>query len=288
MLDSSIRVGGSSGGKGDQSIPTCSSVVRLQLTPDTQSCIVPVKYFDDYVPLVRSLCDHIYELDGNPGAPRRQEYYSLGITLSEELVAELNKEAGDVAMDADAVSEDESDHGDIFAPLLTPPLTDDFMDVDMDMQPLLGPALDDNAPPQQAPDGPAFASSSAASKANDAAGSAQSPSDPGSSSSHATPAPSSSGSPPQQKTEADAGCELCGYRPKGDPRWFHGSMAKHKKLQHSAKPPKMYRCPYPGCSSAYKNRPDNLRQHQLEKKHFVEGQDGASSRRPSKRRRVAS
>ena len=87
-----------------------------------------------------------------------------------------------------------------------------------------------------------------------------------------------------QKVEADACCEICGYRPKGDPQWFKGSMAKHKKLQHSKAPPRIYKCPYPGCTSQYKNRPDNLRQHQLDKGHFVDGEN--ASRRPNKRKKV--
>lgn len=97
-----------------------------------------------------------------------------------------------------------------------------------------------------------------------------------------SPAP---GSSPAKLVEADSCCEICGYRPKGDPRWFPGSMAKHKKLQHATSPPKIYRCPFPGCTSQYKNRPDNLRQHQIDKGHFVEGQDDAS-RRPGKRKRM--
>lgn len=90
----------------------------------------------------------------------------------------------------------------------------------------------------------------------------------------------------QQKVEADSCCDICGYRPKGDPQWFKGSMAKHKKLQHSTEPPKIYKCPYPGCTSQYKNRQDNLRQHQIEKNHWVQG-DEVTPRRPSKRRKVA-
>jgi hypothetical protein len=84
--------------------------------------------------------------------------------------------------------------------------------------------------------------------------------------------------------KAPPSCHICGYRPKGDPQWFKGSMAKHMKLQHSTEPPKIYKCPYPGCTSQYKNRPDNLRQHQLEKNHWVEG-DEVAPRRPSKRRK---
>ncbi|KAI1377649.1 hypothetical protein F4677DRAFT_43599 [Hypoxylon crocopeplum] len=97
-----------------------------------------------------------------------------------------------------------------------------------------------------------------------------------------SPKPTSSTS---QKIEANDACEICGYRPKGDPQWFKGSMAKHKKMQHSTGPPVIYKCPFPGCSSQYKNRQDNLRQHQIEKNHFV-GDD--AGRRPSKRKKMSS
>jgi hypothetical protein len=88
------------------------------------------------------------------------------------------------------------------------------------------------------------------------------------------------------KVESDSCCEICGYRPEGDPRWFPGSMAKHKKLQHPSSPPKIYRCPYPGCTSQYKSRPDNLRQHQIKKGHFVDGEDEDNARRPPKRKKM--
>ncbi|KXJ92364.1 hypothetical protein Micbo1qcDRAFT_233641 [Microdochium bolleyi] len=88
------------------------------------------------------------------------------------------------------------------------------------------------------------------------------------------------------QVEANSCCEICGYRPKGDPQWFKGSMAKHRKLQHSTDPPTIYQCPFPGCTSAYKNRQDNLRQHQIEKNHFVDD-DGQQQKRPHKRRRVS-
>ncbi|CAM1511282.1 Fc.00g087950.m01.CDS01 [Cosmosporella sp. VM-42] len=101
----------------------------------------------------------------------------------------------------------------------------------------------------------------------------------------ATSPPSPAQDTSQNKVESNSCCELCGYRPKGDPRWFGGSMAKHKKLQHSTTPPKIYRCPFPGCTSQYKNRPDNLRQHQIEKGHFVDGQ-GEAGRRPNKRKKT--
>ncbi|KAF5682467.1 hypothetical protein FDENT_7639 [Fusarium denticulatum] len=99
-----------------------------------------------------------------------------------------------------------------------------------------------------------------------------------------SPAPAASSSSPTAKIKSDSSCKLCGYTPEGDPRWFSGSMAKHMKLQHSTKPPTIYRCPYPGCTSQYKNRPDNLRQHQIEKGHFLEGQDVV--KRSNKRRKI--
>lgn len=102
--------------------------------------------------------------------------------------------------------------------------------------------------------------------------------------SQSSPALATSTSTNAAKTESVNCCAICGYRPKGDPRWFGGSMAKHKKLQHAPTPPKIYQCPYPGCTSQYKNRPDNLRQHQIEKGHFVDGQD--VGRRPSKRKKT--
>ncbi|ERS99855.1 hypothetical protein HMPREF1624_03220 [Sporothrix schenckii ATCC 58251] len=86
------------------------------------------------------------------------------------------------------------------------------------------------------------------------------------------------------EVEADDCCELCGYRPKGDPKWFRGSMAKHRLTKHSAEV--IYKCPFPNCTSQYRNRPDNLRQHQLEKNHFVEG-DEVVAKKPRKHNRPA-
>jgi hypothetical protein len=107
------------------------------------------------------------------------------------------------------------------------------------------------------------------------------PSPAGSQQAASAAADASSGS----KIESNTTCSLCGYRPKGDPRWFGGSMAKHMKLQHATTPPKIYRCPYPGCTSQFQKRPDNLRQHQIEKGHFMDGQS-ESSTRVSKRKKA--
>jgi hypothetical protein len=68
-------------------------------------------------------------------------------------------------------------------------------------------------------------------------------------------------------------------------------MAKHMKTMHSPDPPKIYKCPFPGCTSQFKNRADNLRQHQLVQGHFVDGEgggagDGGARERPVKRKKV--
>lgn len=98
-----------------------------------------------------------------------------------------------------------------------------------------------------------------------------------------SPGPVGSDSSPSSSVASNSCCEICGYRPKGDPRWFSGSMAKHKRLQHASGPAKIYRCPYPGCKSEFSKRPDNLKKHQIDRGHFVDGEAG---RPPSKKRRV--
>lgn len=191
-------------------------------------------------------------------------------------------------LDASEISEPESDDDALFDCIfdsLTPSLTDDFiMDMDIETLPLLSLEQEESSKPTDV-ERPTL--SSTPPEDNTTASSTESPASAAFPVKNALQTPISPTSPPQQKLElADASCELCGYRPKGDPRWFHGSMAKHKKTQHSTEPPKIYKCPYPGCISAYKNRPDNLRQHQIEKNHFMDGHDGAS-RRPSKRKKMA-
>lgn len=257
---------------------------ELETLQAGQQCIVTSKYHDSYAPFVRTLCDPIYELDGSSGLLRRQDYYALGISMSEALIKELQAEP----LDFDAVSTFGSDND---APLefLTPPLTDDLMDIDSEVQPLLGLSIEDLASQ------PASKNTSTENLPNVTAEDLSRSASNASSGQSATKNLSSSKLPTQsggeqqaqqQKLEADACCEICGYRPKGDPRWFHGSMAKHRKLQHSTDPPKIYKCNYPGCSSAFKNRPDNLRQHQIEKGHFVDGEAGLS-KRPSKRKKIS-
>lgn len=194
-------------------------------------------------------------------------------------------------MDSDAVSALGSDND---AALESS--TDDLMDMESDVQPLLGLGIDDldiqpastNRPTKHSntTTKPAIAATTDLSRSAGNASTSRIGIQTPSSSSASPTLPEKEQQTQQQKLEADACCEICGYRPKGDPRWFHGSMAKHRKLQHSTDPPKIYKCKYPGCSSAFKNRPDNLRQHQIEKGHFVDGEEGPS-KRPNKRKKVS-
>lgn len=248
-------------------------------------CIVPSRYFDNYVPLVRSLCDPLYGSNGASEPSGRHEYYSLGISLSEELVTELDV----VPNHFGSVSPVQSSHN-AFPDSLTPPLSDNLFDMDIDMQPPVVLDLQGITAPVDHSKRTTNTSNILAD--HEAIGSVNLSRSASSFSNNAvqetfSSSPASSDQPTQPlKVETGNCCEICGYRPKGDPRWFHGSMQKHKKLQHSSAPPKIYKCPYPGCNSAYKNRPDNLRQHQIEKNHFVEGEEGAT-RRPTKRKKTS-
>ncbi|KAI1362460.1 hypothetical protein F5Y08DRAFT_274937 [Xylaria arbuscula] len=46
-----------------------------------------------------------------------------------------------------------------------------------------------------------------------------------------------------QKVEANECCEICGFRPKGDPQWFKSSLAKHKKIKHPTNTPAIFKYP---------------------------------------------
>lgn len=208
------------------------------------------------MPFVRSLCDPMYE-QHNLGDSERRRYYSHTITLTETLISELDD--------------------DLEAARLHDPALDDFMNslnatLDegfLDTEPLLSLPADISGAEYSTEDVTA-STPTVESKA-----------------SKASPISEEQAQlAMKQKIEANSCCEICGYRPKGDPKWFSGSMAKHRKLQHSREPPKLFACPFPSCSSQYKNRPDNLRQHQIEKGHFV-GDEPSSGRRPSKRKKLA-
>ncbi|KAI9167104.1 hypothetical protein HJFPF1_03228 [Paramyrothecium foliicola] len=250
--------------------------LELELMHAGRIFLSPTVFFGHYSSAVRTQIDSLYAQTGSQLIPRIT-YYQQGIKLIESLIQS--------SVMPPAVWENAPTAGPSFDALdqyitsITPseatPL--DLMPLPMGVLPGL----------EQSP-----AAVSSAAMVNSTISPAHYLPDPdntslmgGPSAAATSPSTPAATSPPAKLVEADMCCEICGYRPKGDPKWFGGSMAKHKKLQHATSPPKIYRCPYPGCTSQYKNRPDNLRQHQLDKGHFVDGQE-ESSRRPSKRKRT--
>ncbi|KAK4140362.1 uncharacterized protein C8A04DRAFT_15018 [Dichotomopilus funicola] len=229
------------------------------------------KFFGVYVPHVRKLCDQLYMIH-DVGVSRRDVYHGLGVTLIETLVSELDNSGSkleaqppdDIDMFLNEIPEVPSPPA-AKSPGKPPPLKTKFSQTQL----LTPTASSSGSSPSDTTASPTTASPATTERPQ------RSPAE--------TPDQQSSNG---QKVEANSCCDICGYRPKGDPQWFKGSMAKHRRLQHSTEPPKIFKCPFPGCTSQYKNRQDNLRQHQIEKNHWVEGDEGPP-RRPSKRRRVA-
>ena len=242
----------------------------------------PRRFFDDFVPQVREMSEPIYQ-QHDAGASRRNDYHCLGVTLVETIMAEFDSLSPDNSVHQ-ILEDDLDDNFDEYFNKLSP---DCVAEIGSEFDHLLGTTSQGNlAELASGLQVPVFMTTPPESGTS----SGQSPiSSPATldenqrQSSHSSePTTEQSNA---QKLEANSCCEICGYRPKGDPQWFKGSMAKHKKLQHSAAPPKIFKCPYPGCSSQYKNRPDNLRQHQIEKNHWVQGEEG-TQRRPSKRKKL--
>ncbi|KAI0171752.1 hypothetical protein GGR52DRAFT_437418 [Hypoxylon sp. FL1284] len=269
--------------------------------------------FDEFIPEVRRLCEPIY---AEQGFGSRQRYQSLGASLVEGLVQNIASDPQHAQEESGTYTLGLSEtYNDDFLEKLHETF-DDPSGIDNEFLANLGtnaPQLNqtDLAPAQEynttvipvtfqaspsiqvAVTGPKSYTSATSRTGT--------PSEPYTESPDltrplvlSTPKPSTPGRPEAspkptsssmgQKVEANDACEICGYRPKGDPQWFKGSMAKHKKMQHSAGPPTIYKCPYPGCSSQYKNRQDNLRQHQIEKNHFVGDEE---RRRPPKRKKTS-
>ncbi|KAI8219699.1 hypothetical protein K4K55_012082 [Colletotrichum sp. SAR 10_96] len=256
---------------------------ELELMQVGKGCMSVPEYFDNYVPEVRERFGALYS-QPIPGYATRSEYHAHGIELMRSIICGLcEKQASEkpVHDSSQAATDGNLDEfirnmtNDLDGSLGDFMVPDDFgipnVQVSMDATTLSDPltAFYDSS------EDPALdilqpLTTIGNKTADDSLRSAQ-----------AAKASSSS----KGEVQANDCCEICGYRPKGDPQWFKGSMAKHKKLQHSAAPPKIYRCPYPGCTSQYKNRPDNLKQHQQDKGHFVEGD--TSVRRPSKRKKTS-
>ncbi|KAG7101193.1 hypothetical protein HYQ44_019287 [Verticillium longisporum] len=238
-------------------------------------------YFDSYVPAVRQHCDNIYEY-ATPDTTSRAIYHLCGIRIMKDVMSDLHQSV--TSLDVNGTDKETLD--DIFKTLTTG-FEDDHLD---DMLILDGSDGVVAAPDTKISLGDNMSEGLMATYF-------------GGYNSLCPPATSSSGDTQQNvlgtqrlgstqqdlsneagnKVESPDCCNICGFRPKGHPKWFKGTLTKHKKLQHKTTPPTIYRCPFPGCTSQYKNRPDNLRQHQLDKSHFV---DGEGVRRPSKRKKV--
>lgn len=230
-------------------------------------------FFDTFVPIARAQAEPLYLL-GPPHSTSRSHYHELGIYLIKNLMTG-SLQSSDCLAPGTLLSTGQQHHQRNYIPSPTTPALDDFdfladaLDcvtydssrgslAEFTTQPLLPMSPATNIPDR-----------------GDSSNSTNTPT---------SLSPGEAAAQSSTKMEAsNSCCELCGYRPEGDPRWFPGSMAKHKKLQHGTSPPRIYQCPYPGCSSKYTNRPDNLRQHQLKKGHFVDGEEPEQPRTKRKK-----
>ncbi|KAK4191959.1 hypothetical protein QBC35DRAFT_374514 [Podospora australis] len=272
---------------------TISSVrrIEIELLCAGRECLSKQTFYNIYNPAIRELCDHIYGRH-DTGTMRRNMYHDAGISLIESLIPVIDTSSPPQTLPLT----DEPSNNLQFAGQSTHTtggMTDDFenfLNFGASTTPI--PTTDLNINDLTASNSTLAATSPIATSSNSGSSSPALDGKPfhdNVSTSLKTEQSPVKTTPEEQvfkASEADSCCDECGYRPKGDPQWFKGSMAKHKKLQHSKAPPRIYKCPYPGCTSQYKNRPDNLRQHQLEKNHFAQGEDVAP-RRPSKRKKTA-
>lgn len=289
--------------------------LELEILQAGKASLTTEELFDDFIPQVRALCDPIY---AQRGFHARTKYHTLGVALVESLLQAMDATASAPVVTSGPSDPHQSDQDFSISTDDSPdPLAEFLRDFDRNfandfivpIDPVAGTPgapLDPNTAPLGSPAQPGIVGQAPIVQAQphttvDPSSLSRTGSEtqlteavsrsestalaPESNASEEAGSSTEAGSSAQQKVEANSCCEICGYRPKGDPQWFKGSMAKHKKLQHSTDPPKIYKCPYPGCTSAYKNRPDNLRQHQIEKGHFVDGMDG-KARRPGKRKKM--
>ncbi|KAL6881390.1 hypothetical protein J3F83DRAFT_53600 [Trichoderma novae-zelandiae] len=259
--------------------------LELELMQAGKTYLPSDAFFDDFVEVVRRHTDSLYAQ--SPYFSPRSTYHRCGIQL---LLSEYSRSPDAIEAVAESSGASGAVHGIVG---VAPGGFDSFFDDMVNLNPGPGLDVDDmtGAPPMEAAEWtgeePSFVSSAA----------------PAGSAAIATPVPradeealmspvaatpsraesSASASASSTKVESDNCCKMCGYRPKGDPRWFAGSMAKHMRTIHSENP-QIFRCPYPGCTSQYSKRADNLRQHQIEKGHFVDDEE-KQGRRPRKRKR---
>ncbi|KAL7919681.1 hypothetical protein ACQKWADRAFT_300484 [Trichoderma austrokoningii] len=242
--------------------------LELELMQAGKTYLPSDVFFDEFIQVVRQNTDQLYAQ--RPFFNSRSTYHRCGIRLMKSLISEPGRSSAVVpvrtGVDASGLSTE----------TLDAIMGVDFDGFDFESMVNLNPDADVNsAAAEWTTSGPAAAP----------LGTLQLMEQQDALISPNASAPSNNPEPPPSaiKVESDSCCEICGYRPKGDPRWFVGSMAKHMKTIHSENP-QIFRCPYPGCTSQYSKRADNLRQHQIEKGHFVDG-EGSQGRRPRKRKR---
>jgi len=255
------------------------------------------RFFDEYVPRVRKLCDQVYEK--HEGVSQRDKYHALGIDLIEKLIHDFDTSSSKLKL---------SDALDIeFLEDATPEtIVQATPSSKLSTSSPKGPRSPNFSVQLPTPTATSINTPSNSSSTGDAerpqqqqaTPAAQSPSQLGTQGSQRQPRTTG-----QQKevVEADLCCKICGYRPKGDPQWFKGSMSKHMRTQHRKETEYFY-CNFPGCTSKFRNRADNLRKHKMEKNHWCEedlvpatgaasssssGQTAGGSRRPSKRKKIA-
>ncbi|KAK3324134.1 hypothetical protein B0T19DRAFT_222706 [Cercophora scortea] len=267
---------------------TISSVrrVEIEVLHAGKDCMPSATYFGNFSSRVKRLCDLIYEQHDREGTSRRGVYHDLGISLIQNIIPEFDTLTGTFSGD---LPQEHEDLDELFFNKMADAdgdnaSNDPFADIKSPFNLLSPPSFSSTSIGLQVPTvittppEPSRSVSQTSSPANPDQNGQQPATAEGSNQDQ---------SPSQQAEVPYSRCDLCDYQPKGDPQWFKGSMSKHKKLQHSQDPPKIYECPFPGCSSRYKNRPDNLRQHQIEKGHWVSGEESVAPRRPSKRKKVA-
>ncbi|KFH47153.1 hypothetical protein ACRE_019870 [Hapsidospora chrysogenum ATCC 11550] len=256
-------------------VGSTARLLELELMSAGRAGLPQDRFFDDYVPLVQAQTDILYFLV-SPRFNSRLLYYKLGVELVRSIIntpadPSTDTDPGRVAaLSAEIGSSDNDGMIRAISPIL------DSVGFDMvsgfDSSSLAG--LGQSAP--DLPTGPCSESP----KVNDLlqVSSTASTSSP----SQVPPTHAINNS---HKVGSNSFCEICGYRPRGNPRWFAGSMAKHKRLQHAISGPKIYRCCYPGCSSKFTNRADNLRQHMVKMGHFLDGEE-EMRRRPGRRKKA--
>ncbi|KAM0277168.1 hypothetical protein ACHAQH_006015 [Verticillium albo-atrum] len=239
-------------------------------------------YFDSYVAAVRQHCDNIYK-PTTAGLTPRTTYHLCGVELMKAMMSNLYHNS---VMSQHGNSANDGPFDDIFK-LLTTGFEDDPLNDLLGIDDLNGVIPMDDVEPTI--DGNMLLDPMAAVfGGNNSIGPSvlHHSEDVSRTVLQAEPPANAQQDPvndPGAKVDSPDCCDICGFRPKGHPKWFKGTLTKHKRLQHKTTPPTIYRCPFPGCTSQYKNRPDNLRQHQLDKSHFI---DGEGVRRPSKRKKV--